>query len=316
MEPTESLLESLGVSRSTSMSRTPFASHVDLFPVTTDPLGATALPPSSPELVLYDDGYSEPLSNGDDEATSAPEAVSSWVQMPLSSKPVPYEDVPATAELYPGETLVDRPIPAKRVRFEGGLTHMDVGMVYVTSIRLVWEPEPALPGSKVCRVGACLESVELMLHSIDRLRKLKSSSGLKGEDSEQMSFEGSERVGAGVSIRRTLSGNGVRRGNLEVEIHLKWGSWPGVRLSLDEPSYGRLHASLSEATLNAPSKAAELRADIRRCFAVSYSASLKASALPVAPWSLYDAEEEFQRQVAHNSCNKDMKCCCHFIPCM
>ena len=313
MASSDALLASLGVAPSAPAAKDGVRTTTDLFGATIvldDPLGAAAPKPSQPAPLLPR-GSSDVVHDDREHAShplgSVPFAPSNIAPLPPlrpPPEPIPYEDVPALTALYPGETLVDRPIPAKRARTAGG-AHMqpDNGMLYVTSVRVVWEPEPRPASAKGRPTEPGPSSIDLPLHAIDRLKKLRSGSGGKGgegsggvDDPSHLFSEGSERGTTGSSRR----GGGItsRRGGgvVEVEIFVKWGAWPATRLALDEASFTRLQTSLNDATLNTPSKSVDLRADLRRCFAVACWSLAHATQQPAVSWTLYDAETEFHRQ--------------------
>ena len=236
--------------------------------------------------------------------STSEEALAPWTEAPPSLSQAE-ADLPAQTRLYAGETLVDRPTEAKRL----GGERAEPGRVYVTSCRLIWEPTSTSSGGLMRGAGGTAGggAIVLALHAIDGFRKPKGGSAGAGGPRDLDELSGGvpdvERSASGSSsskLRQFTGRSSKSNAVVEAELYLKWGSWPALRLQLDDEASRRLHKVLNSATLAVPTRPSDLRADLRRCLAVAYAASVREAggdgAARCSPWALYDADAEFHRQ--------------------
>ncbi|KAL1519176.1 hypothetical protein AB1Y20_003436 [Prymnesium parvum] len=314
------LLASLGVTSSHRKAREKASEVVDLFPGL-DPLSVNAIAPDAVALPVV--RASDPKPSTQEMWPEIPPPAPQELDGPLSfavpeasdsdpaaglSRTDAELDLPEMTQLFTGETLVSRPTEGRRRVGEGA----ESGRIFVTTGRVIWESSPDTPTSSA-KGGSV---VELPLHAVDRLKKQKGGTGSSTlRELEEQSFPGADdspRSAASSSKLRSLVTRSGRSGAMiEAEVYLKYGAWPALQLQLEEAAFVRLSQVLASATLNAPSKYSDLRADIRRTLAVASAASPREASstrgssegcarASHAMWALYDAEAEFHRQGLQN----------------
>ena len=190
--------------------------------------------------------------------------------------------LPSSLDLHLGECLVSCPLAAQLVQQGTALpTSLQGGTLFLTNLRIMWEPAGLQPhvngiaGSTAAEEAMCVISVHLS--SIDKLRKLK--------------------VGSHVSLMDAVV----------VEVVQKYNARASMRLVLSEASYSTTKRSL-ELHIGVPATATDLRANVRRCYAVLHGNALGASSHShrktltdaFKGWGAFNAEREFHRQGLNN----------------